>query len=127
MKKLKKRKHVRKFLHAFSFEKRGVDQMNPRTIEALEETRDQLFNAVERKVATKYETVKDSVKEEVLDGVRYYLRILVERMSQDDYADPNFENSVDYQLVHSFENYFWDWFNETFSERRINEMNEKAN
>ncbi|MCD4978470.1 hypothetical protein [Enterococcus faecalis] len=101
--------------------------MNPRTIEALEETRDQLFNAVERKVATKYETVKDSVKEEVLDGVRYYLRILVERMSQDDYADPNFENSVDYQLVHSFENYFWDWFNETFSERRINEMNEKAN
>lgn len=100
--------------------------MNPRTIEALEETKERLFNEIKRIVNTRYEEVKDSVKEDILDGTHYYLRTLVNRMSQDDYDDSNFENSVDYQLVSGFESYFWDWFNENYDEQKVNEMNRRA-
>lgn len=100
--------------------------MNPRTIDALEEEKERLFRTVKKKVDTKYEGIKDSVKEEILDTSYYYLNHIVNRISQDSYSDPQFENSVDYQLVSVLGVRFDEWFEENFNEIRVNELNDKA-
>ncbi|MDN6630642.1 MAG: hypothetical protein L0K90_05190 [Staphylococcus equorum] len=101
--------------------------MNPRTIEALEMEKDRLFSEVKRLINIKYETIKESVKNDMIDTSYYYLTMLVERMSRDDYDDPNFDSAVDYQLVSALEYRFWDWFEEHYNEKKVNELNRKAN
>lgn len=100
--------------------------MYPQTIDALEEEKERLFRNVQKIVNTKYEVVKDSVKEEILDTSYYYLNQVVNRMSQDSFSDPQFENSVDYQLVSALEIRFTEWFEENFNENRVNELNKNA-
>lgn len=100
--------------------------MNPRTIDALEEAKERLFNQAQKIVNTKYEDMKDTVKEDILDGTHFYLKWIVDRLTQDDYSDPNFENSVDYQLVNALESRFNDWFEENYNEQKVAEMNRRA-
>ncbi|GMA08249.1 hypothetical protein GCM10025886_14000 [Tetragenococcus halophilus subsp. flandriensis] len=100
--------------------------MNYRTVEALELEKERLFSEVKRFVNVKYETVKETVKDDIIDASFYYLTMLVDRISRNDYDDPNFENSIDYQLVNALSERFWDWFEEHYNEKEVMSMNQKA-
>lgn len=117
---------MREKLACFYYFRKGVRFMNPRTLDALEEEKQRLFRRVRKTVATKYEGMKDSVKENILDESYYYLKQVVHRMTDGEKDDPNFENSVDYQLVNALEYHFTEWFEENFNEVRVNELNNKA-